>query len=352
MSYRSESNKLINEKLILEESELPEFVQTYVASSMVALQVSSILQYVYDIKVYLGYMLTHSAAIDELTHSSIKDISFDEFSKISHDEASGFVIWYHAGRADATLSRMLASVSALYSYYIKLNRITYNPILSIRKPKPKKHEINRLKGNEKEKFLDAVMYGSGMTKRQQQFHDKQWLRDYCIMRIFLFTGLRVSELVGLDIEDIDLDLNSLFVTRKGGKTQTIFYDDETKDVLKDYLSERAQCYSVTSDERALFVSMKGNRLSVRSVEVLVEKYRKNAIPNHKGLSPHKLRSTFGTDFYESSGGDLLLTSKRMGHANINTTTIYAEATREREEESRNYLIDNGRSNDNQRRKNG
>ena len=319
MEYRNELNKRYHKKILEKQKTLPEFVNTYIAASMTALETSTLYQYVTDLSVFFDFIG--------------KDISFDEFKTLSHTKIDEFVSYYKMGRSDKTLSRMLASISALYAYYIKIQRISYNPVSAIRKPKHAKKEINRLKGNEKNELLNTVATGYGLSKHELRFHTKLKDRDLAICTLFLSTGIRVSELVGLNINDIDFDLHGIVVTRKGGSSDFVYFSDEAESYLKNYISVRKP----NVGEDALFLSRNGNRLDVRSVERLIKKYCATALPSHKGLSPHKLRSTFGTDFYEASGGDLLLTQKRMGHKNIATTTLYAEATKQRESESRNLV---------------
>ncbi len=333
--YRNEEKKKIYEKIEIQSALLPDFVRTYISASIIALQPSTIYQYIHDLKLFFDYMSEHSAAIDT---GSVKDITLKNFANISHEEMDGFVIWFKKTHSDNALLRILASVSALYSYYIKLHRLNYNPVSSVRKPRTQKDEINRLKGNEKDKLLSAVQYGTGMSKVQQEIHKKLEKRDYAIIRLFLFTGIRVSELVGLDLSDVDFDTHSIIVTRKGGKSESVFFDDDTENALKEYMEERVLNKNVTDDIQALFISRKTNdRMSVRAVEHMVKKYSDICIPQHEKMSPHRLRATFASDFYVASKGDLLLTAKKMGHKSLQSTSIYADATKQRESDSRNLL---------------
>ena len=337
MSYKEEQMRIYEEKISILEKSMPDFMRSYISSSLTALKPSSLYMYARDLNVFLDYMMTHAESFSEA--SDKRDLTLDQLGSIKYQEMDSYAIWVKSGRADKTFARMMASVSALYAHFIRLNKLQYNPVTAIRKPKNKAHNINRLRGDEEAKLLKGIMFGHNQTdtERKKKIHERNWLRDYCIIRIFLFTGIRVSELVGLDIEDVDVTSCSLAITRKGGKSENVYFDDETKAYLIDYMTERRDTFRVDDDERALFVSRLGSRMSVRSVQQLVEKYKKTILPNHKHLSPHKLRASFATDFYEASGGDLLLTSKRMGHVNVQTTTIYAEATKQRERESRNIL---------------
>ncbi len=337
MSYKQEQMRLYEEKIIKLQADMPDFMSSYISSSLTALQPSTLYMYARDLNVFLDYMMTHAESFS--TTENKKELTLSQLGEIKYQEMDAYAIWVKIGRSDKTFARMMASVSALYAHFIRLNRLRFNPVTAVRKPKNKVHNINRLRGDEEERFLKGIVMGKGQTDtiRKKKIHEKHWLRDYCIVRVFLFTGIRVSELVGLDIEDVDMNSCSLMIIRKGGNADNVYFDDETKKYLIDYMALRRDTFHVDDDERAFFVSRLGRRMSVRSVEGVITKYKNAILPNHKHLSPHKLRASFATDFYEASGGDLLLTSKRMGHVNVQTTTIYAEATKQRERDSRNIL---------------
>ena len=138
------------------------------------------------------------------------------------------------------------------------------------------------------------------------------------MTLFLDTGIRVSELVGINIGDIDFSINGFMITRKGGNQAILYFSDEVEKVLKDYLAIRQEITAVPGDEDALFLSLQNKRISVRAVQVMVKKYATQAAPLKKWLSPHKLRSTFGTNLYHETG-DIYLVADVLGHSDVNTT---------------------------------
>ena len=131
------------------------------------------------------------------------------------------------------------------------------------------------------------------------------------------TGIRVSECVGLDIQDVDFHSGGIHIHRKGGKEVTVYFGIEVEDALKDYLEERKAVIPETGHENALFLSLQRKRLSVRSVENLVKKYARIVTPLKK-ITPHKLRSTYGTNLYQETG-DIYLVADVLGHADVNTT---------------------------------
>ena len=165
-------------------------------------------------------------------------------------------------------------------------------------------------------MIDVIESGEGLSKKQLQYHKQTMRRDAAICVLFLTTGIRISELVGLDIADVDFENLSFKVTRKGGNQSILYFDAETKEALQKYIDERkAQgSYSLRSP---LFLSMQNKRMSVRSVENMVEKYARIAAPLKK-ITPHKLRSTYGTMLYQETG-DIYLVADVLGHKDVNTT---------------------------------
>ena len=132
------------------------------------------------------------------------------------------------------------------------------------------------------------------------------------------SGIRVSELVGINIGDIDFSINGFMVTRKGGNQAILYFPDEVAQVLKDYLKLRKEITPQPGHEDALFLSLQNRRISVRAVQLMVKKYTALAAPLKKYLSPHKLRSTFGTNLYRETG-DIYLVADVLGHSDVNTT---------------------------------
>ncbi|HEY8419327.1 MAG TPA: tyrosine-type recombinase/integrase, partial [Clostridia bacterium] len=130
-------------------------------------------------------------------------------------------------------------------------------------------------------------------------------------------GIRISELVGLNIEDIDFDSNAFTVIRKGGNSTILYFSDEVAAALKKYLEQRLNLEDVPKEERALFLSIQNKRISVRAVQNLVTKYARIVSPLKK-ITPHKLRSTFGTELYRATG-DIYIVADVLGHSDVNTT---------------------------------
>ena len=157
-------------------------------------------------------------------------------------------------------------------------------------PKLHEKEIVRLEIDEVARLLDLVEDGDSLTERQKAYHKKTRVRDLALMTLLLGTGIRVSECIGLNLNDVDFNVDGIRIHRKGGKEVIIYFGDEVELALRDYMEERRHIVPAPGNEEALFLSMQKKRLNVRSVENLVKKYAQAAAPLKK-ITPHKLRST-------------------------------------------------------------
>ncbi len=167
-----------------------------------------------------------------------------------------------------------------------------------------------------------------MTDKQKHYHKLTRDRDLALLTLLLGTGIRVSECVGLNISDIDFNVNGIKIIRKGGTEVIVYFGNEVKTALLEYLEKRKKIIPNSGHEDALFLSLQHKRLSVRSVQNLVKKYSK-LVTTLKNISPHKLRSTYGTNLYRETG-DIYLVADVLGHKDVNTTKKhYAEIEDER-----------------------
>ena len=192
---------------------------------------------------------------------------------------------------------------------------------------PKIHEkaIIRLSREEIATMIEIIESGEGLSERQKRYHAHTVQRDIAIVILFLTTGIRISELVGLNIEDLNFKDLSFRVTRKGGDQSILYFDYETEEALAEYLEQRKMqgSYSLSAP---LFLSLKKNRLTVRAVENMIQKYARLAAPL-KHITPHKLRSTYGTMLYQQTG-DIYLVADVLGHKDVNTTRKHYAAMAE------------------------
>ena len=165
-----------------------------------------------------------------------------------------------------------------------------------------------------------------LTKKQLERHTNLKIRDLAILTLLLGTGIRISECIGLDIKDVDFDKSRIKVVRKGGYEAYVYFGDEVYDALETYIEQRKHSIPLSGHENALFLSMQNRRLTVRSVENLVKKYAR-LVNNLKKITPHKLRSTYGTTLYQETG-DIYLVADVLGHKDVNTTRKHYAAMKD------------------------
>ena len=195
---------------------------------------------------------------------------------------------------------------------------------------------NRLDIDEVALLLDQAESGDKLSEREQRFHDRTKLRDVALLTLMLGTGIRVSECVGLNIDDVDFKNDGIRIHRKGGKEVVVYFGDEVESALISYIEERKKTEAVVGHEEALFLSLQKKRISVRAVEKLVKKYAQT-VTTVKHITPHKLRSTYGTNLYRETG-DIYLVADVLGHNDVNTTKKhYAALEDDRRRGARNAV---------------
>jgi len=225
--------------------------------------------------------------------------------------------------------RKISSLRSFYKFLYKNGYIDSDPAALVDMPKRHQKPIIRLEIDEVARMLDLVENGELQTEHQKKYNEHTRARDLAILTLFLGTGIRVSELVGINMDDLDFSINGFLVTRKGGNQAILYFPDEVARVLQDYLKARKEMTPAPGHEEALFLSLQNRRISVRAVQNMVKKYASLAAPLKKKLSPHKLRSTFGTNLYHETG-DIYLVADVLGHSDVNTTRRhYAAMTDDR-----------------------
>lgn len=234
------------------------------------------------------------------------------------------------------IMRKISSLKSFYNYFYRNEKLQNNPASLVQLPKLHEKEIIRLDVDEVALLLDEVEQGENLTDKQKAFHNKTKIRDLALLTLLLGTGIRVSECVGLDINDVDFKNGGIHIHRKGGKEVTVYFGMEVEDALQDYLDERFGIDAMPGNEKALFLSLQKKRINVRSVENLVKKYARLVTPLKK-ITPHKLRSTYGTNLYRETG-DIYLVADVLGHSDVNTTKKhYAALEDERRRSARNAV---------------
>ncbi|HPF87846.1 MAG TPA: tyrosine-type recombinase/integrase [Candidatus Limiplasma sp.] len=214
--------------------------------------------------------------------------------------------------------RKLSSLRSYFNYLFRTERISGNTAALVPLPKIHQKPILLLEPDEMHRLIHAVSTGERLTQRQQAYHKTVGVRDFAIIMLFLGTGIRVSECVGIDLQDFDFDSNALLVTRKGGNQVIVYYPEATADAIKEYYGQRMEIKPLEGHENAFFLSTQRRRITQRAVENMVKKYAEIVVPLKKKISPHKLRSTYATNLYRETQ-DIYLVAEALGHSDINTT---------------------------------
>lgn len=301
--------------------ELPEFCSEFFVGIGTRTSVLTRLNYAYDLRTFFNYLIEEVRKFKEET---IDTFGYSALSKVTSQDIENFVDYvslYFKEEKERTNTergkyRKLAAVRSLFKYLYNHDKLEQDVASKVSLPKIHDKEIIRLDANEVADLLDEAESGDLLTGRQKAFHQRTNERDTAILTLFLGTGIRISELVGLNIEDVNFEANSFTVTRKGGNRVVLYFSDEVAVALLKYLEVRAKD-KIPTEERALFLSLQKRRISVRATENLVKKYAKLVSPLKK-ITPHKLRSTYGTSLYRETH-DIYVVAEVLGHKDINTT---------------------------------
>ncbi len=261
------------------------------------------------------------------------DITLEDLNKIKARDIEQYLSYLSYYELNGKLykndekgkARKLAALRSFFKYLYNHDMIIGNVASKIETPKLHDKEIVRLEKDEVTRLLDTIENPYTFTKRQQEYNKNTFERDNAIVTLFLGTGIRISELVGLDLNSFDFSQNAFIVTRKGGNQTMLYFSNEVARALKTWLEKRATL-GLDKDEQAMFISLQNKRISVRAVENLVKKFAKVASPLKK-ISPHKLRSTFGTNLYKETK-DIYIVADVLGHKDVNTTKRHYAAISE------------------------
>lgn len=318
-----EQNNIENQKKLREVlSELPSFTLSFFRGIEPRTSSRTRLGYGYDLRIFFEFLQQYNPAIGKM---KLRDIPMDILEQIKALDIEEYLEYLKLYEKDGKtytntergIARKLASLKTFYNYYFKKELIVTNPAALVSAPKLHDKTIIRLDIDEVARLLDNVESGEQLTGKQLAYHEKTKVRDLALLTLFLGTGIRVSECVGLNIDDIDLKNNGIKIIRKGGNEVIVYFGDEVLEALLPYLEERKQIEALPGHTNALFLSMQRKRMSVRSVENLVKKYAKT-VTTMKNITPHKLRSTYGTNLYNETG-DIYLVADVLGHKDVNTT---------------------------------
>ena len=302
--------------------ELPEFCYDFFTGIENRTSALTRLNYGYDLRIFFEFMFNETNAFNG---KNINTLEPEDLNNVKAQHIERFLSYLSSyedkdgelkTNSERGKSRKLSTIRAFFKYFYQKEMISQNVASKV--PTPKLHDKNiiRLEHDEIPKFLDEVDSGDDLSGHAKGFHKITRRRDLAMLTLLLGTGMRVSECVGLNVDDVDFKTNALKITRKGGNQVVLYFSDEVKVALFDYIEERNQ-NPYLKTEPALFVSLQNKRITPRAVQKLVKKYAEIVTPL-KHITPHKLRSTYGTELYRQTG-DIYIVADVLGHKDVNTT---------------------------------
>jgi len=328
-SYFDDRNKETTLKIRTLRAELPSFCNEFFIGVENRTTPLTRLAYAYDLRIFFDYILSY---VREFRHYNLDTFTIAELDKVTQTHIESFLEYlnYYVFNGkeykndERAKARKLSTLRSFFKYFFNKGSLTSNIASKVSTPKLHDKEIIRLETKEVSQLLNEVEDGGDLSTRERAYHKKIGLRDLALVTLLLGTGIRISECVGLNLEDLDFKNNSFTVTRKGGNRKILYFPEEVVDALRKYLEEDR--LASDSDSPALFLSMQKKRISVRAVEILVKKYSTLITPLKK-ITPHKLRSTYGTNLYHKTN-DIFVVAEALGHRDVNTTKKHYAAMSE------------------------
>ena len=313
---------------MINREENPDYINSFLDYSATILNKSpnSIKEYNYDLQMFLRFIKIHFNLTSETDYAKIttKDISLETIEKIKLDDIHAFLSYMAIDlrSKSATRARKASSIRIFFNYLSqKAKLIQINPAQNLETPKLDRRLPKYLNLEESKKLLNVT---ANKDNRNNQ-------RDYAIITLFLNCGMRLSELVGINIQDIDFSESKMNVIGKGNKERTIYLNKACIKALKDYLDVRPKegvKVDKLNSHKALFLSERKERISKRTVQYIVDKELKVAGLDTSKYSTHKLRHTAATLMYQYGNVDIRALQELLGHQSISTTEIYTHVNNE------------------------
>lgn len=284
-------------------------------------------EYMLDLRSFFRFLIARKENIlygtEQYSDISLLNIDLQFLSNVSSSDIYDFLFFCErdAKNAPPARARKLSAIKGLFKYYTaKRNQLDNDPSANIETPK-RRQSLPKFLTLEESRILLQTIREDKETKPHSAV-----IRNYCMITLFLNCGMRLSELTGINLEDIDRFLRSLRVIGKGNKERIIYLNDACKSALSEYLPLRESEEYIHSTTKALFISSRGERMSNRAVQWTVEKYLRQAGLEYRHLSVHKLRHTAATLMYSEGGVDVRVLKEILGHEQLNTTQIYTHVS--------------------------
>ncbi len=280
----------------------------------------TVCEYLLDLRTFFRFYKAKrdclSTEREQIEEISISDITIEDAKSVTESMILEFIVFARVDMKNksGTQMRKLSAVRSFFKYlYTKKHLIDENPASDIDGPKRNKALPKYLTVEEAVHLLEVV---------KEDKDSRTCVRDYSMIALFLNTGMRLSELVGLNLESFDSELNSVKVIGKGGKERIIYLNNAARSAVKSYLKFRLDPRFIRTDDRAFYLSARECRISNKTVQWVIYKYLEKAGYGYKGLSVHKLRHTAATLMYQSGRVDIRVLKDILGHEQLNTTQIY------------------------------
>ncbi len=314
---------------LIDYDELPDAVRSFIKYKLTVQERSkkTMDEYALDLRTFFRFLVVKRTGTDPCNLSDedfsavvITDVDIAFIESVTSEEIYDFLHYVYESRSNkwSARSRKLSALRSFYKYLTVNKRVIENdPTKNIDSPQKKKTLPKFLTLSESEQLLEAVRADEASKTRE---------RDYCMLVLFLNCGMRLSELVGINLSDIDRDMETLRVVGKGSKERMIYLNDACRDAIRTYLRVRAADEVQIKDRNALFLSSRHSRISNKTVQWVVYKYLKLAGLENKHFSTHKLRHTAATLMYQSGNVDVRVLKDILGHEQLNTTQIYTHVS--------------------------
>jgi site-specific recombinase XerD len=321
MDYFTERYVFEKIKLNRTLADLPSFCRIYFFGTEQRLKPTTLDEQSLRIRKFFNFL---HEKIDGFKHAKPTAYSFRELNAVNKNHIELYIEYLHNDNSNNSICNHLSTLKTFFTYFHQSNEIAQNPFhgMCFQRRDTNGIGITSLNPSEIKKLLTAVDSDYRRINKKRKINEAYLVRDKTVLIMFLLTGIRLSELVGLDFGDIDLDNASFKVRRKGGRYDICYMTDELIRQLKIYF----QYFPKTSPQEPIFTNICKRRLKTRSIQLMVEKHC-NAAGIKKKITPHKLRSTFGTNMYEKTR-DIYIVADLLGHKDIRTTTKHYATIKE------------------------
>ena len=344
--YKENKRREYREKSEILLRDLPNFCRTYERGIEGTVTEITIYSYLQRLHVFFTFLHDNNSFFSK---KEITRFTYDDLTVLEAEDIEEFNHYIRSGKAsngrgnkESSVNHYLCALNSFWDYAITHGRLRHNVIKDVKRGKKKKREVITLNSDDESGLFQSVNCGTNLTDHQAAYrNDVTIARDNAICLTLVRTGLRVSELVGINLEDINFKDCYFHVNRKEDKIDNVYFSDQVKEALEEYLRLRP-LLQPSPDEHALFLvtigKYKGTRLSVRSVQLLVKKYAVAGSPGvGTKMTPHKMRSTYATNLLRASGSELTLVQEALNHESPSTTSIYLKKREQDLKNARNII---------------